>query len=401
MSCASFIHVNEGPSPRSLKTDFEDIEDHAALIGLQALTLNLASANRVSEEPEPRKKCLKPLSISTARKTPEKHVSISPLSVTPRSVGSSARSRPSPSRSDSSGFQSLPSPQSAGSDGSLGSGSGSVCWHRGRIAGDARVFTNHSNMEVKPSESLESINSRSASGSASRQRQTNSRSRQGTPQSRQGTPQSRQGTPQSRQSTPQPRHGTPHSRQATPQWLHGTPQRENQRTFEEYATIFDVQQGLKKGQLVEGVLRINAKSYKDAYISAPDGLTDIYVGGVRDRNRALHGDVVAVELRPQHEWKVLENALVTYLISNGTLSDLEILYETDANLQKNAVLLDAILPDRFPRPLRLLLAPGEAAAPPHDPAAHSDGPARAKETSLPGDDAPPADAASRELRWRE
>ena len=64
------------PRPRPRRSAQEDIEDHAALIGLQALTLNLASANRLSEEPEPRKKCLKPLSISTARKTPEKHVSI-------------------------------------------------------------------------------------------------------------------------------------------------------------------------------------------------------------------------------------------------------------------------------------------------------------------------------------
>jgi len=280
MSCASFIHV-EAPPPapaligRRSKADL-DLDNHAALIGLQALTLNLASANRSSEpEPIPRKKCLKPLSISTARKTPEKHVSISPLSATPRSVSSSPRCRPSPSRSDSSGFHSLHSPQSSASDTSTGStgstgsagsvtGSGSICWHRGRPPGDARLFTNLANVEVKHSESMESVNTRSGGGSVSgggRQRQNSRGSRQGTPASRQGTPSSRQGTPASRQSTPQPRYQGAQQRQP----------RQDQG-FEDYTSVFDVQQQLKKGQLVEGVLRINAKSYRDAYISAPVNL---------------------------------------------------------------------------------------------------------------------------------
>lgn len=31
---------------------------------------------------------------------------------------------------------------------------------------------------------------------------------------------------------------------------------------------------------------------------------DIYIGGVRDRNAALHGDVVVVEIKPIDQWKV-------------------------------------------------------------------------------------------------
>ena len=70
--------------------------------------------------------------------------SSSPRSVTsssPRSVTSSSpRSRPSPSRSDSSGFHSLPSPDSS----SCSEASSGGCGHCGRL------FTNLSNMEVKP-----------------------------------------------------------------------------------------------------------------------------------------------------------------------------------------------------------------------------------------------------------
>ena len=89
------------------------------------------------------------------------------------------------------------------------------------------------------SDSLESVNTRSSG-----QSRHNNRTRQGTPQSRQGTPQSRRGTPHSRHAAPHARHSVPHLR-------HGTPQRDAQKGFDDYATIFDVQQGLKKGQLVE------------------------------------------------------------------------------------------------------------------------------------------------------
>lgn len=35
----------------------------------------------------------------------------------------------------------------------------------------------------------------------------------------------------------------------------------------------------------------------------PDLKTDILIYGTKARNRAIHGDVVAVELLPQKEWK--------------------------------------------------------------------------------------------------
>ena len=78
-SCASFIQISDGRTPLSKsppKSQYDHIDQHAALIGLQALTLNLESANRESDPIKPKKKCLKPLKISTSRKTPEKHVSI-------------------------------------------------------------------------------------------------------------------------------------------------------------------------------------------------------------------------------------------------------------------------------------------------------------------------------------
>ncbi|XP_037090500.1 uncharacterized protein LOC119110702 isoform X2 [Pollicipes pollicipes] len=230
-SCASFIGVSgRQPSLKSTKTQYDQVEDRAALIGLQALTLNLASANRSSDMAGPKKKCPKPLRIST-RKTPERHVSISPLSMTARGggAGSGPRFGASPCRSDSSGFQSLPSPSSASPDGS-------------RCSDGERLFTNRSNMQIKSSESAESVSTRASTCSRG----------------------VRQAGLQSRQSTSQPRHGTPLSRQDS----HG----DTGRTLQELATVFDVQNVLKKGESIEGVLRFDRRSHQDPYISAPVNL---------------------------------------------------------------------------------------------------------------------------------
>lgn len=43
---------------------------------------------------------------------------------------------------------------------------------------------------------------------------------------------------------------------------------------------------------------------------------DIYIGGVRDRNAGLHGDVVMVEIKPKDQWKVLYDQLDDYLDKN-------------------------------------------------------------------------------------
>ena len=54
---------------------------------------------------------------------------------------------------------------------------------------------------------------------------------------------------------------------------------------------------LAEGRLVSGVLRVNRKNRSDAYVST-NGLldADIFICGSKDRNRALEGDLVAIEL---------------------------------------------------------------------------------------------------------
>lgn len=65
------------------------------------------------------------------------------------------------------------------------------------------------------------------------------------------------------------------------------------------------------GVLMSGVIRINPKNYKEAYIAAPDKGKDICIKGLKDRNRALEGDEVFVLLKLIAESKTDENSTDT------------------------------------------------------------------------------------------
>ncbi|XP_048200475.1 DIS3-like exonuclease 2 isoform X1 [Perognathus longimembris pacificus] len=76
--------------------------------------------------------------------------------------------------------------------------------------------------------------------------------------------------------------------------------------FETYMSKEDVSEGLKRGTLIQGVLRINPKKFHEAFIPSLDGDRDIFIDGVVARNRALNGDVVVVKLLPEEQWKVIK-----------------------------------------------------------------------------------------------
>lgn len=41
------------------------------------------------------------------------------------------------------------------------------------------------------------------------------------------------------------------------------------------------------------------------YFYHQDGISDIYISGMKDRNRAFNGDIVAIMLYPRENWKVI------------------------------------------------------------------------------------------------
>ncbi|KAM3932088.1 DIS3-like exonuclease 2 isoform 2-T2 [Leptodactylus fuscus] len=76
--------------------------------------------------------------------------------------------------------------------------------------------------------------------------------------------------------------------------------------FEAYLSKEEVSEGLKRGELIQGSLRINPKKFHEAFVPSPDGLRDIFIDGVVSRNRALNGDIVVVKLLPREQWKVIK-----------------------------------------------------------------------------------------------
>jgi protein SSD1 len=57
----------------------------------------------------------------------------------------------------------------------------------------------------------------------------------------------------------------------------------------------DIEKGLVDGSLYQGIMRFS-RNRTDAYVTSESLDFDIYVGGLSDRNRALHGDLVAIQL---------------------------------------------------------------------------------------------------------
>jgi len=83
------------------------------------------------------------------------------------------------------------------------------------------------------------------------------------------------------------------------QHMNGQQQQQQRKTlFTPYLPQATLPALLGDGQLVSGILRVNKKNRSDAYVSTQDGLldADIFICGSKDRNRALEGDLVAVEL---------------------------------------------------------------------------------------------------------
>ncbi|TIB70683.1 hypothetical protein E3Q23_04082 [Wallemia mellicola] len=74
----------------------------------------------------------------------------------------------------------------------------------------------------------------------------------------------------------------------------GGPQRKS--LFAPYLPQASLPPLLTAGKLVVGMLRVNKRNRSDAYISTEVLDADVYICGSKDRNRALEGDIVAVEL---------------------------------------------------------------------------------------------------------
>ncbi|WAR14584.1 DI3L2-like protein [Mya arenaria] len=91
--------------------------------------------------------------------------------------------------------------------------------------------------------------------------------------------------------------------------------------------------GLDLDVNTEGPIRINPKNYEEGYVPHPDGVSDILIGSFKHRNRALNGDVVAVEIFGEGDWKFNKEELAGYELDlkahEKVHSDDEVLIEAE------------------------------------------------------------------------
>ena len=88
--------------------------------------------------------------------------------------------------------------------------------------------------------------------------------------------------------------------------------------YEEHWRPDAIAAGLKSGKLVQGRIYVNKyHSEKEAFISrrnttaesSKSSVEDILIAGTLDRNRAIHGDIVVVQMLPKSQWKSKINKL--------------------------------------------------------------------------------------------
>lgn len=90
-----------------------------------------------------------------------------------------------------------------------------------------------------------------------------------------------------------------------------------QRIYEEHKPMSEITVGLKQGRLHQGTLRVNMYNPFEGYVSSESMEEEILIGGRANMNRAFDGDVVAVELLPEQEWRVPSRNLPSSLAVNG------------------------------------------------------------------------------------
>ncbi|XP_061451111.1 DIS3-like exonuclease 1 isoform X3 [Rhineura floridana] len=99
--------------------------------------------------------------------------------------------------------------------------------------------------------------------------------------------------------------------------LHTQRERENEsqenngKEYAEHIPMETLEAGIKSGRYIQGVLNVNKhRAQVEAFVrlqglgnKEKDLKNDVLIYGTKARNRAIHGDVVAVQLLPQSEWK--------------------------------------------------------------------------------------------------
>eukprot|EP00891_Asterochloris_glomerata_P009424 jgi/Astpho2/9424/Aster-01685 len=100
------------------------------------------------------------------------------------------------------------------------------------------------------------------------------------------------------------------------------------RLYDDHKTQTEITAGIKSGTFHQGALRVSRFNPFEGWVSSESVGQDILISGRIDMNRAIDGDVVAVELLPEASWRGASTHLPTPAESTASNDDAE---EDDAD----------------------------------------------------------------------
>ncbi|KFG59670.1 RNB family domain-containing protein [Toxoplasma gondii RUB] len=111
--------------------------------------------------------------------------------------------------------------------------------------------------------------------------------------------------------------GPPGGRKEERETEEGSRRGERKKQFEEYVSCQQAHAGTEEGIYVKGVLRVSAGRVDEAYVkdSRNPLLSDFLVAGLRDRNRAFHGDTVVLQI---HDWTLWRRQVDAFSLGEVT-----------------------------------------------------------------------------------
>ncbi|KAL7712506.1 Ribosomal RNA-processing protein 44 [Entamoeba marina] len=101
--------------------------------------------------------------------------------------------------------------------------------------------------------------------------------------------------------------------------------------YPEYLPRDVLLKGINEKTLLQGSIRMNRFNYKEATVYTSDK-EEVLVCGLNDINRAIEGDIVAIELLPKENWKNESNDIALDMTSNDA--------QTEKSLNINNIVVD-------------------------------------------------------------
>lgn len=81
--------------------------------------------------------------------------------------------------------------------------------------------------------------------------------------------------------------------------------------YPEHLPLTKIQAGLKSGRYLQGSFHRSRENYTEAYVFVHDGDKQVFIQGLVNLNRAVHEDIVAVEILPKNQWSCPSSVVTT------------------------------------------------------------------------------------------